>query len=563
MISDSSAPAKLSPVEEIKQKSQFLRGSLLQSLADPTTGAISDSDTNLSKFHGLYQQDDRDLRQERRRRKLEKAFCFMIRIRVPGGVATPEQYLVIDDLADRYANGTIRLTTRQAFQFHGLLKGNIKPLIQQIDKVCMDSIAACGDVNRNVMCTVLPEMSPVHGEVYQTAAAISTHLTPHTRAYHEIWLDEEPVAGGEEEPIYGPTYLPRKFKIGMAIAPDNDVDVYSQDLGYIAIVEDGKLVGYNVTVGGGMGRTHGNARTYARLGDLLGFCAPDQAVAVAEAVVKVQRDYGDRSDRKHARLKYTIDDRGLDWFRAEVEKYLGYALEEARPCTLRHNADAYGWQQDREGYWYFTPFIMAGRIKDTPEARYRTGLREIAKIHKGDFRLTPNQNITIGKIAEADRPAIEKLLQEHGLADTHERSGLRLNALACVALPTCGLALAESERFLPRMIERLETEMEKVGLRDDAISLRITGCPNGCARPYLAEIGLVGKVPGKYALFLGAKHDGSRLNEEVAASLTEDEIVEYLRPIFRQFAEEREEGERFGDFCVRIGLVTPRGAKNG
>lgn len=562
MISDSSAPSKLSAVEEIKEASRLLRGTLLESLADQTTGAIADSDTNLSKFHGLYQQDDRDLRQERRKRKLEKAFCFMIRIRVPGGVATPEQYLVIDDLAGRYANGTIRLTTRQAFQFHGLLKGNIKPVIQNIDKVCMDSIAACGDVNRNVMCAVLPEQSPIHEEVYRTAAAISTHLTPQTRAYHEIWLDEKRVDGvEEEEPIYGPTYLPRKFKIGMTIAPDNDVDVYSQDLGYIAIVENGKLLGYNVVVGGGMGRTHGNAKTYARLADTLGFCAPDKAVEVAEAVVKVQRDYGDRSDRKHARLKYTIDDRGLDWFRGEVEKYLGYTLNEAHACTLTHNADRYGWQQDQEGYWYFTPFIMAGRIKDTDDARYRTGLREIAKIHQGDFRLTPNQNITIGKISAEARPAIEKLLQEYGLADTHERSGLRLNAMACVALPTCGLALAESERFLPRIIERLETEMEKVGLRDDAISLRITGCPNGCARPYLGEIGLVGKVPGKYALYLGAKHDGSRLNEEVAASLTEDQIIEFLRPIFRQYAEERSAGERFGDFCVRIGLVTPRGSK--
>ncbi|MCH8539235.1 MAG: NADPH-dependent assimilatory sulfite reductase hemoprotein subunit [Opitutales bacterium] len=558
MISDSSAPKKLAHNEEVKKASQFLRGTLLKSMEDPVTGSIPDDDAGLTKFHGLYLQDDRDLRQDRRKRKLEKAFCFMIRIRVPGGVATPEQYLMIDDLAQRYANGTIRLTTRQAFQFHGLLKGNVKPVIQHLDKVCMDSLAACGDVNRNVMCNTLPEKSAVHREVYETSCAISHHLTPRTRAYHEIWLDEKPVAGGDEEPIYGETYLPRKFKIGITVPPDNDVDVFSQDLGYIAVVEKGKLVGFNVVVGGGMGRTHGNAKTYARLADVLGFCTPDQAVAVAEAVVKAQRDHGDRSDRKHARLKYTIDDHGLDWFRQEVEKHLGWKLEKGREVALTHNSDRYGWQKDAEGLWYFTPFILSGRIKDTDEAKYLTGLREIAKIHQGDFRLTPNQNIMIGRVSEEEKPRIQALLEEYKLAQTHEGSGLRLNAMACVALPTCGLALSESERFLPRMIERLETELEKVGLQDDEISLRITGCPNGCARPYLAEIGLVGKVPGKYNLYLGAKHDGSRLNEEYGSSLTEDEIVETLKPIFRSYVEEREQGERFGDFCVRQGLITPR-----
>ncbi len=559
MSSETTSAKPLSEVEKIKAASRNLRGGILEGLQDTSTGAIASADTQLTKFHGLYQQDDRDLRIERRKAKLERAFSFMIRIRVPGGVATPEQYLAIDGLADQYANGTIRLTTRQAFQLHGLLKGNVKPLIQGITKVCMDSIAACGDVNRNVMCNPNPKVSGIHGAVFETAKAISTHLTPKTRAYFEIWLDEEKVAGSgeEEEPIYGKTYLPRKFKIGIAVPPSNDIDVFSQDLGFIAIVEDGKLAGYNVVAGGGLGKTHGKTGTFPRLADLIGFCRPDQAVAVAEAVVTTQRDHGDRTDRKHARLKYTIQDRGVDWFIGEVESRLGWKLEKARPFAFETQADDYGWHRDVDGNWFLNLFILSGRIKDAGELRMKTALREVAKILKGDFRLTPNQNLMISGVTDDQKETIQGILDRHGVGQINRQTGIRLNAMACPALPTCGLALAESERMLPEILGKLEEVVESAGLRDDAITIRSTGCPNGCARPYLAEIGLVGKAPGKYNLYLGAAFNGTRLNEEVAVNIGVDEVMERVSPLIRRYAKERESGERFGDFCHRVGEVQP------
>ncbi len=548
---------KPSKVEEIKAASLNLRGTLLEGLADESTGAISDDDTQISKFHGLYQQDDRDLRAERRKLKMERAYSFMMRIRAVGGVVTPKQYLTVDRLADDYANGTIRLTTRQAFQLHGILKGNLKPTIQGLYREGMDTISACGDVNRNVMCNPLPQASALHEEVYAVAVRISDHLTPKSRAYFEIWLDEEKVAEvrEEEEPIYGKTYLPRKFKIGMALPPSNDVDIFSQDLGFIAIVEDGRLSGFNVVAGGGMGMTHGKANTYPLLAKPIGFCKPDQAVAVAEAVVTTQRDFGDRSDRKHARLKYTIEDRGLEWFIGEVNRRLGWDLAESRPYSFETYGEDYGWFRDASGQWYYTSFILSGRIKDANGLNWKSAFREIAGIHEGDFRLTPNQNLMITGITDAKKTEIEAILDRHGLAKALDQSGLRLNAMSCPALPTCGLALAESERVFPEILETLEEEIEMAGLRDDAISIRMTGCPNGCARPYLAEIGLVGKAPGKYNLYLGARHDGTRLNQEVLANVTLDEIYEKLRPIIRDYAREREDSEHFGDFCVRRNLV--------
>ncbi len=451
--------AKLHKNEGLKETSNFLRGTLAEGIADPLTGNISADDTQLSKFHGIYQQDDRDERSERRKKKLDKAYSFMIRVRVPGGVATPAQWLSMDDLSDRYANGTLKLTTRQAFQFHGVLKANLKKTMQEINASLLDTIAACGDVNRNVMCNPNPHQSEVHGEVLQLAQAISDHLTPKTRAYHEIWLDEERVAGGEEEeePIYGKTYLPRKFKIVVAVPPSNDVDVYAHDLGFVALVEDGKITGYNVMVGGGMGMTHGNADTRPRLAELMASCTPEQAVAVAEAVVKVQRDFGDRENRAHARLKYTIEDRGLEWFRKEVEQRLGYELKDGQPVTFEDNGDRYGWTEGADGKWHLTLFIQNGRVKDTGDLQMKTGLREIAKVHKGDFRLTCNQNLIIGAIDKADRPGIEKLVSEYGLDAALNSSGLRLNSMACVALPTCGLALAESERYLPDLVTEIES----------------------------------------------------------------------------------------------------------
>ncbi len=546
--------------ESIKTDSHFLRGTILEGLADQTTGAISEADTQLTKFHGIYQQDDRDIRAERRKKKLEKAYSFMIRVRVPGGVSTAQQWLEMDRMADMFANGTLKLTTRQAYQLHGVLKGNLQRTIKEINEALLDTIAACGDVNRNVMCNPNPYQSAVHAEALKVAQAISDHLTPRTGAYKEIWIDGKLIDEGqieEEEPIYGKTYLPRKFKIAMAIPPSNDVDVFAHCLGFIAIVEAGKLVGFNVTVGGGMGMTHGNIKTYPRLADLLGFCTVDQAVSVAEAVVKVQRDHGERADRKHARLKYTVEDLGLDKFRDLVHEHLDFNLGAPRPFEFQHLGDRYGWSEGINGKWNLNLFIQNGRVLDSGDFKLKTALREIAKEHSGDFRLSANQNLLLGNVEESHKARIDEVLRAHGVFDPHTFSGLRLNSMACVALPTCGLALSESERFLPGLVTRLEGSLDVAGLREDEIVIRMTGCPNGCARPYMAEIGFVGKAPGKYNLYLGGAFDGTRLNKLYLENQTEDEIFAALDPIFRGYAQERETGERFGDYVIRVGLVKP------
>ncbi len=542
--------------EGIKLASKHLRGELAKDVSDTTTGNISDESNQLAKFHGLYMQDDRDQRKVLNQAGKEKAFAFMLRVRLPGGRATPTQWLVLDKLADEMASPALRLTTRQTFQFHGILKRNTKSLIQGMHKVLLDSIAACGDVNRNVMAPPNPERSEVLQRVYEDARGWSEFALPKTRAYHEIWLDEELVAGGEpeREPMYGDTYLPRKFKTGFALPPSNDVDIFSQDLGYIAIVENGQLVGYNVTVGGGLGMSHGNAETYPRLADVLGFIAPDKVNAVGEAVLTTQRDFGDRTNRKHARLKYTIEDRGIDWFRSEVEKRSGVTFEPARAYNFTTIEDPLGWQECADGTWFYGLHILSGRIKDIDGWPMKTALREIAEVHTGDFRLTPSQNLTISGVTAAQKPVIDGILAKHGLAGENDRSGLRKNALSCVALPTCGLALAESERALPDLVGKLEGVLSGAGLRDDAISIRITGCPNGCARPYLSEIGLVGRAPNKYALYVGAAYNGTRLNRLMAPSVSIDGAVEMLTPVIQRYAAERNAGETFGDFCHRAVL---------
>ena len=549
---------KLSANEYIKIDSNYLRGTIAEGLADLSTGSMCEDDQQLLKFHGTYQQDDRDLRANRRKHKLEKAYSFMIRIRVPGGVATPQQWLETDRLATEFANGTIKLTTRQAFQFHGIIKSNLKRTIAEINQVAMDTIAACGDVNRNVMCNPNPYLSKIHAQALKVAQDISTHLTPQTRAYHEIWLDGEKVESTEEdfEPIYGKTYLPRKFKITVAVPPSNDVDIYANCLSFIAIVEAGELVGYNVAVGGGMGSTHGNEATYPRIADVIGFCRPDQVVDVAEKVVLVQRDFGDRTDRKHSRFKYTVDDHGPDWILAKLNEYLGYELGPVREFVFEDNGDRYGWVEDDNGNSHLTLFISGGRVLDTPSYPMRTGLREIAKVHDGDFRLTANQNLIIANVSPANRPAIEKLLAEYGIKDSHVKSALRLNSMACVALPTCGLSLAEAERYLPTLITDLEESLEENGLRHDAITIRMTGCPNGCARPFIAEIGFVGRGPAAYNVYLGGGFAGQRLSKLYRENLPADKIKPLLAPIFARYAKERNEGERFGDFCIRNGYVT-------
>ena len=448
---------KLSANEGIKTRSNYLRGTIAEGLTDLSTGSMSEDDQQLLKFHGTYQQDDRDLRPNRRKHRLEKAYSFMIRIRVPGGVATPHQWIETDRMAEQFANGTIKLTTRQAFQFHGIIKSNLKRTIKEINQSAMDTIAACGDVNRNVMCNPNPYLSSVHAEVLKAAQDISTHLTPQTRAYHEIWLDGEKIESSEEEqePIYGKTYLPRKFKITIAVPPSNDVDIFANCLSFIAIVEEGKLTGYNVAVGGGMGSTHGNEATYPRLADVIGFCTPEQIVDVAEKVVLVQRDFGDRTDRKHSRFKYTVDDHGPDWILAKLNEYLGYELGPVRPYEFKDNGDRFGWVEDENGNFHYTLFVEGGRVLDTTAFPMRTGLREIAKIHDGDFRLTANQNLVIANISAKKRSEVEALLEKYGMHHSHERSALRLASIACVALPTCGLALAEAERYLPEVITEL------------------------------------------------------------------------------------------------------------
>lgn len=552
----------LSELERIKAESRFLRGTILEGLSDPVTGAIGEDDNKLLKFHGSYQQDDRDLRDERRRQKLEPAYSFMVRARLPGGVITPAQWLAFDKIAADYASGGLRITTRQTFQWHGIIKRQLKPAIAAIDAALASTIAACGDVNRNVVCNANPVESPGHAVAYAWAARLSEHLLPKTRAYHEIWLDGEKLAAetsqAEDEPLYGSTYLPRKFKIGVAIPPLNDIDVFAQDLGLIAIISRGALTGFDVAIGGGMGATHGDASTYPRLADVIGFVAPERLIALAEAIIAVQRDWGDRSERKHARFKYTIDKHGLDEVKHEIEVRAGFVLEPARAFHFDHSGDRFGWVEGHAGRWHLTLRVESGRLLDTGSARWLTGMREIAKSHAGDIRLTCNQNLIIANVSAAERARIDAVVAAHGMDGYLHNSGIRRNAIACVALPTCGLAMAESERYLPDILTKLETILDRSGLRDAPILLRLSGCPNGCSRPYLGEIALVGKAPGRYNLMLGADHRGQRLNRLYRENVDEAGILAALEPLFVAYAAERQSGERFGDFLLRSGVLLAR-----
>ena len=558
-------PAKVdppSPVELIKKVSRGLRGTLAESLDDPLTGAIRDSDTQLIKFHGSYQQDDRDIRAEREHQKLEPAYSFMIRTRTPGGVCTPAQWLALTKLARTYGTGSLRLTTRQAFQLHGVIKKDLKKTMQGMNAALIDSIAACGDVNRNVMATPNPVENRLQEEVHQWAVKVSAHLLPKTKAYHEIWLNGEKLAGAaEEEPILGSNYLPRKFKTGIVVPPHNDVDVFSQDLGFIAVVgkegaDEGKLLGFNLTVGGGLGATHGEPQTFPRLADVIGFLTPDQMLKVAETVVMIQRDFGDRTDRKHARLKYTIADRGIEWFKSELFKRLGFALPAPREFKFTTQGDRFGWLRGFDGKWHLTLRIEAGRIGDAPGRPWLTGLEKIAAIHKGDFRLTANQNLIIANVPAEECMNIDKLVADHGLGKALFTSPVRRDALACVSLPTCSLAMAEAERYLPAFVDRVDELLAKHGLKGAPLTVRITGCPNGCARPYLAEIGLIGRAPGRYTLRLGADAVGSRLNVVYRDNIDEQAIVTALDELIGRYAAERRDGERFGDFLWRVNLLT-------
>jgi sulfite reductase (NADPH) hemoprotein beta-component len=549
--------ANPSAVERIKAASRGLRGTIVESLADPVTGGIAEDDQHLLKFHGSYQQHDRDSAEARRQAKLEPAYSFMIRTRLPAGLCSPAQWLALDALATRYANGTLRLTSRQAFQLHGVLKGDLKPTMAAMNAALVDTIAACGDVNRNVLASPGPAASPVHAEVQRWAERLSTLLLPRTRAYHEIWLDGAKVAPAQEvETILGANYLPRKFKAAIAVPPFNDVDIFAQDLGFIAIVEDGRLAGFNVTAGGGLGATHGDAKTYPRLADVVGFLEPDRLLAVSEAVVTTQRDFGDRSERKHARLKYTIADRGLDWFRTELERRLGFELEAPRPFEFTTTGDRFGWSEDTAGHWHLTLRIESGRVADRGDARLRSGLARVAAVHRGHFRLTPNQNLVVAEVAAGDRWRIDALVAGYGLDAYRKARAVALESLACVAMPTCPLAMAEAERYLAPVTAAIDALMENHGLGGEPLLFRVSGCPNGCSRPYLAEIALVGKAPGRYNLHLGGGRDGRRLSPLYRENLDEPAVLAVLDELFAAWSAGRTPGEPFGDFLHRSGRLS-------
>lgn len=541
-------------LEQLKRDSRGLRGTIAESLEDDTTGGIAEIDLPLLKFHGLYQQDDRDLRAERREARLEPLHSFMIRIRLPGGVATNEQWQAIDALADEVANTTLRITTRQTIQYHGVFKEDLRTLMQRLDSVNLDSIAACGDVNRNVVCHVQPDASPVHEQTLNGAREISRYFLPKTQAWREIWVDGKRVDAdvNEEETFYGDVYMPRKFKIGIALPPVNDIDVYSQDLGFIAIpnADNTALEGYNLVVGGGMGCTHGELHTYPRLGNVIGFFTPEHLIPVAEAVLGIQRDHGNREDRKQARFKYTVDRLGLDWIEAEVNKRAGITLAPARDYTFTQNGDRYGWIEQQDGRWQLTVFVENGRLLP----KHREGINKIVANYAGDIRLTTNQNLIVAGVAAEHREAVDALIEASDLG-SKTTSAIRLNAMACVALPTCGLAMAESERYLPSLLTQIEALAERHGIQEEPITIRMTGCPNGCARPFLSEIGFVGRAPGRYNMYLGAAFDGSRLNKLYLDNVDEAAILTAVDELFGRYSQERESGEHFGDFLVRVGVV--------
>lgn len=551
--------SKLSAIEKIKVESDALRGSIKESLQDEITGAIREDDQAVIKFHGMYQQDDRDRREDRASKKLDRLYTFMIRLRLPGGFITAEKWIAANNIAGENSTGVIKITTRQTIQLHGIVKSHIKPTIKAFNEAHLDSIATCGDINRNVTCSSHPNESPLHEQVFAFADKISTLLMPKTKAYYEIWLDEEKIIDkkDEEDPLYQDRYMPRKFKIGIAIPPNNDVDIFTNDIGLIAIIENDELKGFNIAIGGGLSTTHGNPETYARLGTVIGFVDTEEKVlkAVYE-ILTVQRDYGNRSDRKLARLKYTVDRMGVDVYKQEVEKRTGFSLEPARPVSFTRRADNYGWLQNEKGLWYYTMFIENGRVLDDENIAMKTALLEVAKTGKANFLFTSNQNMIISDIAAEDKELIDEILTRFNIIQhTHAASAIRKNAIACVALPTCPLALAEGQRYMPSLISKIEPILEKYGLAQNNIIMRMTGCPNGCARPYAAEIGLVGTGPGKYNLHLGGDNEGERLNRLYKESLGEEEILAELDTLLGLYATERIINESFGNYSLRRQLV--------
>ncbi|MGM3223786.1 assimilatory sulfite reductase (NADPH) hemoprotein subunit [Dickeya zeae] len=547
----------LADAERMKRESNYLRGTITQDLNDGLTGGFNGDNFLLIRFHGMYQQDDRDIRAERAEQKLEPRHAMMLRCRLPGGVMTPQQWLAIDKFAgEKTLYGSIRITNRQTFQFHGILKNDLKSAHQLLHDVGLDSLATANDVNRNVLCTSNPVESVLHQQAYEWAKKISEHLLPRTRAYAEVWLDKEKVATTDEEPILGPTYLPRKFKTTVVIPPQNDVDLHANDLNFVAISDNGQLVGFNVLVGGGLSIAHGDKTTYPRTASELGYIPLAQTLAIAEAVVTTQRDWGNRTNRKNAKTKYTLERVGVDTFKQEVERRAGIAFEAVRPYAFTGRGDRIGWVKGIDNHWHLTLFIENGRILDYPGRPLKTGMAEIAKIHKGDFRLTANQNLIVAGVSAKDKAKIEALARQHGLIDD-SLTEQRQNSMACVSLPTCPLAMAEAERFLPEFVTQVEGIMQKHGVGDDHIVLRVTGCPNGCGRAMLAEIGLVGKAIGRYNLHIGGNREGTRIPRMYRENITEKEILTEIDQLVARWASERESGEGFGDFAIRVGIIKP------
>ncbi len=549
------APTKVTHNEVIKDAIPTLAGTIGATLADINADRFSEDDIQFLKFHGIYQQDDRDLR------KTQKKYIMMIRGRIPGGVMTPRQWCVFDDLATQFGNNTLRVTTRQSIQFHGVVKSGLGPLVKRINEALLSTLAACGDVNRNVMAAPTPAYTRVRAQVFDDCRRVAMALAPKTKAYLAIWIEgvqlnlDDPENKEFVDPLYGRQYLPRKFKTAFVVPPVNDMDVFTNDLGFIAIVENDQLVGYNLAVGGGMGRSHGNQATYPRLADVLGFFTPGQLIDVAKAVLTIHRDFGDRAERKHARLKYVVAERGVDWTRAEIEERAGFKLEPARSYRFTTTGDHYGWQKAVDGTWFLTLFVESGRVKDAGARRLKTALRKVAeKFTDIELRLSANQNVILANLTEADRAGINSLLGDHGVATDNQATVLHAASLACPALPTCGLALAESERMLPGLIDRIEAVCSEVGLAGEEIIIRSTGCPNGCARPYMAEIAFVGKAPGRYQVWLGGNTSGTRLNRLWKDVVKDPDIVNELRPVLARYATERNSGERFGDWCERVFL---------
>lgn len=556
-------PSKPSEVEHIKEASHQLRGEIPKELVDGNDFFGKES-IQLLKHHGTYQQDNRDARARGGGSKTKRDYMFMVRSKIPGGKLTSDQLLAQLDLADDVGNATLRVTSRQGLQLHGVVKSDLQRTIEQINRIQMTTLGACGDVNRNVMCCPAPHRNDaIHDEMQALADQLAAHFAPRTSAYHELWLrdlatgEDELVGGGKEgheiEPIYGKHYLPRKFKMAIGLPEDNCVDLYTHDLALMAICKDGKIAGYNMLVGGGQGVTPSAAKTFPALAKKLAFVTPDQAVDVATAVVKVQRDFGNRSDRKLARLKYLIHIWGLERFKAKVEEYYGHKLPEPDMIDVSGFDDHMGWHGQGDGKWFYGLSVENGRIKDDDSLQLKSALREICRQVKPGIRLTAHQDILFTDIAAKNKSTLEGILREHHVALSEEVSTVRRWSMACVAWPTCGLAITEAERALPGIIDQMEVELAKLGLSSEAFTVRMTGCPNGCARPYNSDIGLIGKTAGKYTVSVGGRLLGNRLNFIYKDLVPEAEVVPVLTPLFVYFKQERDNGESFGDFCARKG----------